>query len=93
MAYSVSKAAGLQLMKCLANTQAPKVRVNAVLPGLLLTEWGQKFPPEGIQAAKDKALLKKETGLEDCADSFIALAKNTSMTCQEVVVDSGVTGA
>ncbi|KAL8642630.1 MAG: hypothetical protein Q9228_000679, partial [Teloschistes exilis] len=39
MAYSVTKAAGLQLMKCLASTQGPKVRVNAVLPGLLLTEW------------------------------------------------------
>ncbi len=30
---------GLQLMKCLAATQGPKIRVNAVLPGLLLTEW------------------------------------------------------
>ena len=30
---------GLQLVKCLASTQGPKVRVNAVLPGLLLTEW------------------------------------------------------
>lgn len=30
---------GLHLMKCLAQTQGPKVRVNAVLPGLLLTEW------------------------------------------------------
>ena len=26
-------------MKCLASTQGPKVRVNAILPGLLLTEW------------------------------------------------------
>lgn len=26
-------------MKCLAQTQGSKVRVNAVLPGLLLTEW------------------------------------------------------
>ena len=39
MAYSVTKAAGLHLMKCLATTQGPKVRVNAVLPGLLLTDW------------------------------------------------------
>ena len=39
MGYSVTKAAGLHLMKCLAATQGPKVRVNAVLPGLLLTEW------------------------------------------------------
>lgn len=26
-------------MKCLAQTQGDKVRVNSVLPGLLLTEW------------------------------------------------------
>lgn len=26
-------------MKCLAQTQGSKVRVNAVLPGLLLTDW------------------------------------------------------
>jgi NAD(P)-dependent dehydrogenase (short-subunit alcohol dehydrogenase family) len=39
MAYSVTKAAQLHLMRCLANTQGSKVRINAVLPGLLLTEW------------------------------------------------------
>jgi NAD(P)-dependent dehydrogenase (short-subunit alcohol dehydrogenase family) len=39
MGYSVTKAAGLHLMKCLASTQGPKIRINAVLPGLLLTEW------------------------------------------------------
>ena len=26
-------------MKCLAATQGPKIRVNAIAPGLLLTEW------------------------------------------------------
>ena len=39
MAYAVTKAAGLHLMKCLASTQGPKMRINAILPGLLLTEW------------------------------------------------------
>ena len=39
VAYSVTKAAGLQLMKNLAFSQGPKIRINAVLPGLLLTEW------------------------------------------------------
>jgi NAD(P)-dependent dehydrogenase (short-subunit alcohol dehydrogenase family) len=39
MAYSVTKAAGLHLMKCIATTQGPKTRINAILPGLLLTEW------------------------------------------------------
>ncbi len=32
-------------MKCLAITQGPKVRVNAVLPGLLLTEWVRAYSP------------------------------------------------
>jgi len=39
MAYSVTKCAQLHLMRCLAQTQGPKIRINAVLPGLLLTEW------------------------------------------------------
>jgi len=39
MAYCVTKAAQLHLMKCMAKTQGEKVRVNAVLPGLLLTDW------------------------------------------------------
>lgn len=26
-------------MKCLAATQGPKVRINAICPGLLLTDW------------------------------------------------------
>jgi len=39
MGYSVTKAAGIHLMKCLAATQGPKIRVNAILPGLILTEW------------------------------------------------------
>ena len=33
MPYSVTKAAQLHLMRCLAKTQGPAVRVNAVLPG------------------------------------------------------------
>jgi NAD(P)-dependent dehydrogenase (short-subunit alcohol dehydrogenase family) len=39
MPYAVTKAAQLQLIKCLGATQGPKIRVNTVLPGLLLTEW------------------------------------------------------
>jgi len=39
MAYCVTKAAQVHLMKCMAKTQGQKIRCNAVLPGLLLTEW------------------------------------------------------
>ena len=62
MAYSVSKAAGLHLMRCLAQTQGPKIRVNAVLPGLLLTDWGNKFGVERIEKMKEMAALKDYVG-------------------------------
>ncbi|KAL5386311.1 hypothetical protein PMIN02_008534 [Paraphaeosphaeria minitans] len=90
MPYAVTKAAQLQLIKCLGATQGPKIRVNTVLPGLLLTEWGRKYSDEKIQWAKDTAALKHETGLQDCADAFIMLAKNTSITGARIQVDAGL---
>ncbi|RAR12468.1 malonyl-CoA-acyl carrier protein transacylase [Stemphylium lycopersici] len=91
MPYAVTKAAQVQLVKCLAVTVGPKIRVNTVLPGLLLTEWGLKFPEERIQQGKDAAALKHETFLDDCVDAFVMLAKNTSMTGMRVQVDAGLT--
>ncbi|KAL1968875.1 hypothetical protein VTN77DRAFT_1236 [Rasamsonia byssochlamydoides] len=89
MAYSVTKAAGLHLMKCLASTQGPKVRINAVLPGLLLTEWGNQFTPSQIEGHKEKTMLKKIVDLDDAANLYISIAKNTSMTGQSIQIDSG----
>ncbi|KEF53314.1 alcohol dehydrogenase [Exophiala aquamarina CBS 119918] len=86
MGYAVTKAAGLHLMKCMAFTQGPKIRLNAVLPGLLLTEWGQKYGEDRIKANINMTALKHETYLDDCADAFIASAKNTSQTGQQIVV-------
>lgn len=60
MAYSVTKAAGVHLMKCIATTQGPKTRINAILPGLLLTEWGLQYSEERQAALKDAAALKHE---------------------------------
>ncbi|KAI1681665.1 S-malonyltransferase [Pyrenophora tritici-repentis] len=84
MPYAVTKAAQFQLVKCLAVTVGPKIRVNTVLPGLLLTEWGRNYSPEQIKGLKDRAPLKQETFLDDCVAAFVMLAKNTSMTGQGV---------
>lgn len=65
MAYSVTKAAQLHLVKCLAKTQGSKVRANAVLPGLLLTDWGNEYGEERIAFLKEQAVLKKEVSCED----------------------------
>ncbi|GAB7335301.1 hypothetical protein MBLNU13_g07702t1 [Cladosporium sp. NU13] len=90
MAYSVTKAAQLHLVKCVAKTQGRKVRCNAVLPGLLLTEWGLEYGEEKIGALKEAAALGKETDLQDCANMFVSLAQNTSITGQHIQVDSGL---
>ncbi|PWY76226.1 NADP(+)-dependent dehydrogenase [Aspergillus heteromorphus CBS 117.55] len=87
--YAVTKAAGLHLVKCLAQTQGSKVRVNAVLPGLLLTEWGQRFSAQAIEGWTQKAVLKKAPELEDTANTYVMLAQNTSMTGQAITIDSG----
>jgi len=86
MAYSVTKAAQLHFMRCVAQTQGEKLRINAVLPGLLLTEWGLQFAPEVIKMFKEKATLKRETEIDQCADAFVMIAKNTSMTGQRISV-------
>lgn len=90
MPYSVTKAAQLHLVKCLAVTVGPKIRVNTVLPGLLLTEWGLKYSEERIESLKNAAALKHETFLDDCVAAFVMLAQNSSMTGMRIQVDAGL---
>lgn len=57
--YAVTKAAAIHLSKSLAVICAPKIRVNSVSPGLLLTEWGMKFPAEKREAMANATKLKR----------------------------------
>ncbi|KAI9929415.1 hypothetical protein ASPWEDRAFT_134832 [Aspergillus wentii DTO 134E9] len=87
--YSVTKAAALHLVKHLACSMGSKIRVNAILPGLLLTDWGNRYGTDAIAKMKNGSILKQETLLEDCAEAFVSLSKNTSTTGEHVLVDSG----
>jgi enoyl-[acyl-carrier-protein] reductase (NADH) len=51
---------------------------------------GLKYPAERIETIKNMAALKHETYLEDCADAFVMLAKNSSMTGMRIQVDAGL---
>ncbi|OQD84170.1 hypothetical protein PENANT_c014G11376 [Penicillium antarcticum] len=78
--YSVTKAAQIHMVKCIARAVGPKTRVNSVSPGILMTGWGQKFPIEHLQTAKDVTLLKRVATVEDVAEAVQMLALNTSLT-------------
>ncbi|KAH8657774.1 short chain dehydrogenase [Xylariales sp. PMI_506] len=89
LAYSVSKAAQIHLCKGLASIAAPKIRVNTVSPGLLLTDWGNKFSEDAQEAHRQRTKLKRIVTVEDVADQVFTLAKSRSITGVNVLIDGG----
>ncbi|KAL7629393.1 hypothetical protein AAE478_000913 [Parahypoxylon ruwenzoriense] len=89
LAYSVTKAAQLHLMKSLAIMAAPKIRVNSVSPGLLLTDWADRFSDEIKEYHLQQTKLKRYVTVEDVAEQVLAFAKNKSTTGVNVVLDAG----
>lgn len=87
--YAVTKAAQIHLVKGLAVILAPKVRVNSVSPGLMLTEWGMKFPQSKRDAAVQNTKLKRLATVEDVADQVRTLALSRSVTGQNLCIDGG----
>ena len=92
LAYAVTRAAALALNRCLAQTQGPKIRVNAVCPGWVPTERTARGEAAGHTPDffKDMAALKRLTNVEDVAEAFVALAKNRALTGERLRVDSGM---
>ena len=64
--YMVTKAAAIHLSRALAVIAGPNIRVNSISPGLLLTEWGMKFPEERREAARNATKLKRLATVEVC---------------------------
>ncbi|RMJ19333.1 hypothetical protein CDV36_000978 [Fusarium kuroshium] len=89
IAYSVTKAAQLHLCKSLAMAVAPSIRVNAVSPGFMETNWIAEIPKTKVDEAKEKTLLKTLTDVEDVAEQVVLLVKSTSTTGANFVLDSG----
>ena len=91
-AYSASKAGLINLTKSLAKGLAPEVRVNAVAPGFVDSQWTRSWPKETRGWLIDRALLKRACTPQDIADVIVFLCVGTSMiTGQTVVVDGGLT--
>ncbi|KAM0755134.1 NAD(P)-binding protein [Meredithblackwellia eburnea MCA 4105] len=89
MAYAVSKAGTIHLCKSLAKACAPDIRVNAVAPGLLMTDWSKDFSEAQVQMSKEASVLKRLAEVNDVADTFVMLVKNQSITGQIVECSAG----
>jgi len=93
--YSVSKAALSQLTRALAVALAPTVRVNAVVPGTVLSGWHERLV--GAEAAQAnfeaEARLVPMGRLADATDigeAIATLALEMGFTTgQEIIVDGG----
>ncbi|MCL2012635.1 MAG: SDR family oxidoreductase [Cystobacterineae bacterium] len=86
-AYAMTKAALAQLCRSLAKELAPKLRVNAIAPGLVL-------PAEGLSAKATAQLVSKipmgeKVSTQALVEAMFFLLSNNSMTGQILVLDGG----
>ena len=90
--YDAAKAGLLGMTRNLAVDYAPHVRVNALLPGPIVTGLWKDMTPEEIQRSADAVPLKRNGTPEDVAKVALFLASDLSsyVTGTEVVVDGGM---
>jgi len=86
-AYVVSKAGLESLTRLLARSLAPRVRVNAVAPGLILPEEG--MDPREWQRLIDRLPLKRSGRPEEVAQAVVFLIQNEYITGHTLVIDGG----
>jgi len=88
LAYGASKAGVVALTRGMARALAPKIRVNAVLPGPMLPPEGDRTEP--LHEAVKKTLLKRSGDPSDIATAVrFLLAEGTYITGAILPVDGG----
>lgn len=91
LAYAVTKAAQIHLVKCLAVIASPNIRVNCVSPGMMITDWSMSFPESKREATRKKTKLGRLATIEDVAQQVCCFAMSQSVTGMNAVIDSGAT--
>ncbi len=92
-AYSAAKAGVIGLTKALAKEVGPSgVRVNAVSPGVVMTDMMADFSEKDVAALKDDTPLMRLGSPEDIADAvlFLASEKARFITGQVLSVNGGM---
>ncbi len=88
MSYTLSKTALYNATRTLAQSFAPRIRVNAVGPGPTLPERGQS--EEAFRAVNDRVLLGHGSAPDDIAAAVLYLVNAPAVTGQMLAVDGGI---
>ena len=90
LAYGVTKSAVHALVKNLVKFMAPYgLRVNAVAPGFVDTEWQKTKPKEIRQNIERKVALGRFCDPDELAEVYKMLIENSYFNGEIVVVDGG----
>ena len=90
--YSAAKAGMIGLTKTAARELGRKgITVNALAPGMVMTDMAHKLPEEFIRKAKDEGVLGRLSEPDDIANAVLFLLSDAarSITGQVLQVDSG----
>jgi len=87
VSYVLSKRALFSLTRMLALELAPRIRVNAVAPGMILPP--DSGSPEELERLAARAPLGRWGEPEDVANAVVFLARNDYLTGQVLYVDGG----
>jgi 3-oxoacyl-[acyl-carrier protein] reductase len=92
IAYAAAKAGVLTMTKSLARALAPEIRVNAISPGLIRTQFaGRPDSDSTFQAEEAVTPLKRLATVAECAEAAFFLASAaTAVTGQTILVDGGL---
>jgi NAD(P)-dependent dehydrogenase (short-subunit alcohol dehydrogenase family) len=90
--YNATKSAVLHLTKQLASELAPKVRVNAIAPGLVKTDFARALWEPNEAAMAGHIPLKRLGEPDDIGGAAVFLASDAAswMTGQTIVIDGGM---
>ena len=90
LAYGVTKAAVHALVKNMVKSLVPyEIRVNAVAPGFVDTEWQKTKPAEIRRNIENKVSLGRFCDPDELAEVYKMLIENSYFNGEVVVVDGG----